>query len=52
MEHSKNYDKVKKYYDEGFWTKKRVHDAVTNPKSNPWITPNEYFEITEEPYEE
>ena len=49
--HSKNYYKVKNYYDIGLWSKKRVYNAVTNPKSNPWITAEEYEEITGEPYE-
>ena len=49
--HSKNFEKVKKFYDTGVWSKKRVHDAVTNPASNPWITAAEYEEITGEAYE-
>lgn len=48
MEHSKKYNLVKGYYDKGLWSKKRVHDAVIKG----WITPDEYFEITGEPYEE
>lgn len=28
----------------------RVYNAVTHPTSNPWITPEEYEEITGEPY--
>lgn len=39
--HSKNFDKVKKYYDEGFWSKSRVYNVVGK-----WITPEEYQEIT------
>lgn len=50
--HSPKYATVKKHYDDGKWNKKKVHDAVTNPKSNPWITPEEYEEITGDPYEE
>lgn len=50
--HSKNYYKVKGYYDSGLWNKNRVYNAVTNPKSNPWITAEEYEEITGEPYAE
>lgn len=50
--HSKNFYKVKNFYDEGRWSKDRVHDAVENPIGNPWITPEEYEEITGEPYEE
>lgn len=49
--HSKNFAKVKKLYDDGIWSKKRVHDAVTNPSSGAWITAEEYEEITGEPYE-
>ena len=46
-EHSKNYEKVKKYYDEGTWSITRVYNAVGK-----WITAEEYEEITGEPYEE
>lgn len=49
--HSKNYEKVKKYYDSDLWSKKRVYDAVSNPASAPWITQAEYKEITGETYE-
>ena len=45
--HSKNFEKVKNYYDKGLWDKNRVHNAVGK-----WITPEEYEEITGEPYEE
>ena len=48
--HSKNYKKVKQFYDRGLWSKDRVHDAVTNPEGNPWITEEEYEEITGEKY--
>lgn len=41
MEHSKNYEKVKYYYDNGFWNEARVYNAVGK-----WITPEEYTEIT------
>ena len=51
MEHSKNYAKVKNYYDMGLWSKARVKNAVTNPASKPWITEEEYQEITGEAYE-
>ena len=50
-EHSKNFAKVKKYYDTGVWNEARVRNAVTNPASNPWITAAEYEEITGQPYE-
>ena len=45
--HSKNFEKVKNYYDKGLWDKNRVHNAVGK-----WITAEEYEEITREPYEE
>jgi phage uncharacterized protein, XkdX family len=38
--------KVKKFYDEGLWSKSRVHDAVEKGK----ITEAEYEEIVGEPY--
>ena len=45
---SKYYQKVKQYYDGGFWSKKRVRDAVIKG----WITPEEYELIVGEPYSE
>lgn len=50
-EHSKNFAKVEKYYKAGVWNAARVRNAVTNPASNPWITPEEYEETTGQPYE-
>lgn len=47
IEHSKMFDKIKKWYDDGLWSKKKVHDAVVKGK----ITAEEYEEITGEPYE-
>lgn len=51
-EHSKNFDKVKTYYEnyldgkkKPYWTKDQVHNAVGR-----WITAEEYQEITGEPY--
>lgn len=44
-EHSPNYYKVKDYYDRGLWSKERVYNAVGK-----WITPEEYTEITGDPY--
>ena len=41
MEHSKNFAKVKDYYDRGLWSADRVANAVGK-----WITPEEYTEIT------
>jgi len=46
-EHSKNFEKVKNYYDSGVWDIHRVYNAVGR-----WITPEEYEEITGKPYEE
>ena len=43
--HSKNFDKVKSYYDRGLWSKDRVRNVV-----NKWITPAEYKEITGDDY--
>lgn len=42
---SKNYNKVKEYYDRGYWSKVRVQNAVGK-----WITEEEYKEITGEEY--
>lgn len=48
--HSDNYEKVKNFYDRGLWNKEMVKNAVTHPESGPWITADEYEEITGEPY--
>lgn len=45
MEHSKNFEKVKKFYKMGIWSEKMVWNAVGK-----WITPEEYMEITGEDY--
>lgn len=45
MEHSKNFEKVKAYYERGMWIIERVHAAVGK-----WITAEEYAEITGEAY--
>lgn len=42
---SKNFEKVKGYYEKGFWSKARVQNAVGK-----WITEEEYREITGEEY--
>lgn len=39
--HSKNFQKVKNYYDRGLWNIDRVFNAVGK-----WITEAEYNEIT------
>jgi uncharacterized XkdX family phage protein len=46
--HSKNYEKIKKYYDSGLWDKERVHNVVGKKNG---ITEEEYLEITGEDYE-
>ena len=46
--HSKKYETVKYYYQNNLWSKKKVHDAVIKN----WITPDEYFQITGELFEE
>ena len=44
---SKNYEKIKKYYDSGLWNKARVRNMVTKGI----ITEGEYREITGEEFE-
>ncbi len=44
--YSKKFQFVKDNYDEGFYDKRKVHDLVGKR-----ITPEEYEEITGEPYE-
>lgn len=44
---SKKFNMVKNFYEQGLWSKKRVHDAVAKG----WITAEEYKEITGEEYE-
>lgn len=46
--HSKNFEKIKGYYDKGLWTKEMVYNVVGKKNG---ITPEEYEEITGEPYE-
>ena len=43
---SKNYEKVKDYYDRGLWRIDRVRAAVGK-----WITAEEFKEITGEDYD-
>lgn len=45
---SKNYNRIKGFYDKGLWTKKKVADAVVKGL----ITAEEYELITGEPYAE
>ena len=47
VEHSAKYDKVKGYYDGGYWNIDRVRQAVVKG----WITADEYEEITGEKYD-
>ncbi len=46
MEHSKNYQKVKRYYDMKMWDEVRVRNAVKMG----WITEEEFQEITDKDY--
>ena len=41
------FEKIKKWYESGMWTKNMVHNAVVKGK----ITEEEYTEITGEAYE-
>ena len=41
------FEKIKKWYESGMWTKKMVRNAVIKGK----ITEEEYIEITGEAYE-
>lgn len=43
--HSKKFYQIKEWYDNGYWSKKRVYDAVGR-----LITAAEYEEIVHEPY--
>lgn len=43
---SKNYEKVKGFYDAGLWSEGMVENAVGR-----WITPDEYQEIIGKEYE-
>lgn len=45
MEQSKNFEKVKTYYERGTWSIERVRNAVGK-----WITAEEYKEITGDDY--
>ena len=46
MEHSKNYDKVKGYYDMKMWDETRIRNAVKMG----WITEEEFQEIVGKEY--
>ena len=45
MAHSKNYEKVMKFYKMGIWSEKMGWNALGK-----WITPDEYKEITGKDY--
>ncbi len=47
MNHSKNYNKVKRFYSMKMWDEEKVRNAVKMS----WITADEYKEITGKDYE-
>ena len=47
MEHSKNFEMIKAYYDSGLWSKERVYNVVGKKNG---ITEEEYHEIVGEDY--
>ena len=47
MEHSKNFEKIKGYYDKGLWSEERVRAVVNKPLG---ITKAEFKEITGHDY--
>lgn len=47
MEHSANFEKVKRYYVLGVWNEARVRNAVVKG----WITEAEFTEITGEEWQ-
>lgn len=47
MNHSKNYEKVKRWYNMKMWDETRVRNAV---KMN-WITKDEFYEIIGKSFE-
>lgn len=49
-EHSPKFERVKMWYDTTRWTKEMVANAVTHPTAYPWITSDEYTEITGDEY--
>ena len=48
MNHSKNFEKIKGFYDKGLWSIERVRAVVGKHLG---ITAEEFTEITGEPYE-
>ena len=47
MNHSKNFEKIKGYYDKGLWSVERVRSVVGKSLG---ITAEEFTEITNLPY--
>ena len=47
MNNSKNFEKIKGYYDKGLWSVERVRSVVGKPLG---ITAEEFTEITNLPY--
>lgn len=45
--HSKNFEKIKNWYEKGLWSTKQVHQAVEKGL----ITSEEFTEITGEPFQ-
>lgn len=45
MEHSKKFEQIKEWYEKGYWSQRKVYDAVGR-----LITAEEYEEIVGEPY--
>lgn len=46
-EHSKNYEKVKRYHSMGIWSRKMLINAVDKG----WITAEEFEQITGQSYQ-
>lgn len=46
--HSDKFETVKRYYTLKVWDDRKVRNAVIKG----WITPEEFTEITDQPYEE
>lgn len=42
------YEKIKRWYQQGLWTKAQVREAVTMPAKKPLLAPEQYAEITGE----
>lgn len=44
--HSNNFERIKKWYNQGIWSEDKVRNAVEKNQ----ITPEEFEEITGKPY--